>query len=210
MAFYWIKTHRIIKWLAKGFIWEGNTRDRAVYLTFDDGPTPDVTDFVLRQLDRYNAKATFFCIGSNIDSNHDIFKRIIDSGHGVANHTYNHLNGWTTKVPTYLENVKSCEASLEGHNKSKLFRPPYGKLSLKQLRLLRQQGYRIIMWDILSADFDQHIQPEVCLQNVLKNISAGSIIIFHDSVKAWPNLEYALPLTLKFLKENNFETRVLS
>jgi peptidoglycan/xylan/chitin deacetylase (PgdA/CDA1 family) len=201
MKFYWVKTHWLVKKLFPEYIWSIPVSSKTVYLTFDDGPTPEITEWVLNQLEQFNAKATFFCIGNNIAHNREIFDKTVAAGHAVGNHTYNHVNGWHTEDQTYLENVSKCETEIG--NKG-LFRPPYGKLNRKQSKALRGQGYKIIMWDVLSADFDQDITKEKCLDNVIKNIRPGSIIIFHDSVKASPNLKYALPKTLQYLAANGY------
>lgn len=202
MKFYWVKTTWIIRKLFPRFVWEIPSGDKVVYLTFDDGPTPEVTQWVLKQLEDFSAKATFFCIGNNISNNPAIYRKVVDSGHAIGNHTYNHVNGWKTDFDTYIDNVAKCE-QFTPENK-KLFRPPYGKLMRAQANSLLKMGYRIIMWDILSADFDRNITKEKCLGNVIKNIRPGSVVIFHDSVKAFPNLEYALPKTLQFLKDNGY------
>jgi peptidoglycan/xylan/chitin deacetylase (PgdA/CDA1 family) len=199
MSFYWIKTHKIIKRLFPKLIWDIPNNEKIVYLTFDDGPTIEVTNWVLNQLGIYESKATFFCIGKNIKQNTEIFNRIISDGHSVGNHTFNHLNGWKTPTDRYIDNSK-----FEVQN-SRLFRPPYGKIKPNQARELRNLGYKIIMWDVLSADFDEKITPEKCLNNVISNVESGSIIVFHDSIKAFRNLEYVLPKTLQFLKQNGFE-----
>lgn len=208
MKLYWVKTGRIIKGLFKGYVWDLPTEDKVAYLTFDDGPTPEVTDFVLDVLSQHNIKGTFFCIGNNIEKHPDIFQRIIDTGHIIANHTYNHLNGWKASFDSYIKNVERCEESIvrrfPNFLGNKLFRPPYGKIKASQVRVLRKQGYRIIMWDVLSADFDQTISPEQCLQNIVTNVQPGSIIIFHDSVKASVNMQYALPRAIEILKEKGF------
>jgi peptidoglycan-N-acetylglucosamine deacetylase len=208
MKFYWIKTNWVIKKLFSKYIWEIPNKDKIVYLTFDDGPTPAITEWTLEQLRIYNAKATFFCIGNNIENFPEIFNKVIDAGHNIGNHTYNHFNGWKTNTNQYLENVKLCEASIL-KLKSKLFRPPYGKIKMSQATTLKKLGYRIIMWDVLSADFDQTISPERCLKNVLQNVTSGSIIVFHDSEKAFQNLEYVLPKTLEFLKQNGFKCEAI-
>lgn len=211
MKFYWVKTNRFIKILFRRFVWSVPTDDKVVYLTFDDGPTPEITDWVLNQLKQFNAKATFFCIGNNIRNNPELFDKILACKHRIGNHTQNHLNGWHTSDKTYIENIRSCNDEINSRNSgTDLFRPPYGKLKSSQSAWLRDNGYKIVMWDILSADFDRNITPEKCLNNVIRNINPGSIIIFHDSVKAFPNLEFALPRTLQFLKENGFECRALS
>ena len=205
----WIKTHPLVKFIFPRYIWDFKTEEKVVWLTFDDGPIPEVTEWVLAQLELYHAKATFFCIGDNIQKYPAIFNKVTAAGHNVGNHTFNHLNGWKTQTSAYLDNVKMCaEAISKLTNPTKIMRPPYGKIKRKQAQLLRKSGYKIIMWDIVSADFDQTITPETCLENVLKNIEPGSIIVFHDSVKAFRNLEYALPKTLKFLSENGYRCEV--
>lgn len=205
MSFYWVKTHGIIKRLFPQFVWDRKNETKTVYLTFDDGPTPEITQWTLAQLEQYGAKATFFCIGNNIAQFPEIFKAVIDDGHTIGNHTFNHLNGWKTKTTTYIENVLQCRKQMDGFGiNNLLFRPPYGKLQLFQSQQLRKQGYQIIMWDVLSADFDQEISPEKCLQNVLQNVKPGSIVVFHDSAKAFKNLKYTLPKTLEFLKNNDY------
>lgn len=214
MKLYWIKTGRIIKRLFGGYVWDLPTFGKVAYLTFDDGPTPQVTDFVLDILARHDIKATFFCIGNNIEKHPEIFQRVVDAGHTVANHTYNHLNGWKTSFETYMKNVSSCEESIgrrvSTFETNKLFRPPYGKITPRQAKAVRNNGYRIIMWDVLSADFDQTITPEKCLNNVVRNVQPGSIIIFHDSIKAEANLRYALPRAIEILKEKGYRFEAIA
>lgn len=207
MKLYWIKTPRIIKKLFSGFIWDMRTTEKAVYLTFDDGPTPEITDWVLAQLEAYDAKATFFCIGNNIAEQPEIFEKIIDLGHAVGNHTFDHCNGWKTKTDDYIANVRLCSNEMPHH--VRIFRPPYGRITRSQARKIKYMGYSIVMWDVLSADFDATISPEKCLQNVLKNVVPGSLVIFHDSVKAFKNLEYALPRTLEYLKANGYRCEAI-
>ena len=213
MKFYWIKTNWIIKKIFSNYTWDVSNTANTMYLTFDDGPVPEVTAWVLEELKKYNLKATFFCIGENIIKHPEIFKKVISDGHSIGNHTFNHLNGWKTSTEAYTENIRLCEKEIEkttDYNlKSKLFRPPYGKLKTAQSKAIRKLGYKIIMWDVLSADFDTTITKEKCLDNVLSNVKPGSIIVFHDSVKAFKNLKYVLPKTLAFLKENNFNCDVL-
>nr|WP_294774232.1 polysaccharide deacetylase family protein [uncultured Flavobacterium sp.] len=205
----WIKTNRFIKTVFPKYIWEIPNRDKKVFLTFDDGPIPEVTEWTLAQLKKYNAKATFFCIGDNIQKHPDIFQKVIEHGHAIGNHTFNHLKGWKISLEDYIENTKKCSetiSKLQTPNSKhyQLFRPPYGKIKPAQAKALRKLNYKIIMWDIISMDFAQNISQEDCLNNVLKNVESGSIIVFHDSIKAWKNLEYALPKTLEFLKEKGF------
>jgi peptidoglycan/xylan/chitin deacetylase (PgdA/CDA1 family) len=209
MKAYWVKTTWLIKKLFSGYVWDIPTIEKKIYLTFDDGPTPKVTEWVLNQLEKYNASATFFCIGKNIEENSVTFQRIIDQGHGVGNHTYNHLNGWKTKTDSYLENIDWCKNSIlkwsTGESATKLFRPPYGKIKRSQSNQLKKKGYKIVMWDVLSADFDPNITKEKCLDNVISNVNPGSIIVFHDSDKAYNKLKYVLPKTLEFLSRNEFK-----
>lgn len=207
MSFYWVKTNSLIKRLFSAFIWDIPNSENKIYLTFDDGPTPEVTEWVLEVLKTHGIKATFFCIGNNIDNHPEIFQKIINEGHSIGNHTYNHLNGWKTANSAYFDNAALAEKSILKKFplfvQNKLFRPPYGKMKASQAAEIRRQGYRIIMWDVLSADFDL-ITPEKCLHNVIKNTRSGSVIIFHDSVKAYGNLRYALPKTIEYLKDKNF------
>ncbi|MBC7641421.1 MAG: polysaccharide deacetylase family protein, partial [Flavobacterium sp.] len=197
---YWIKTHSIIKRLLPNYVWDIPNYENKVYLTFDDGPTPEITNWVLSQLKAYNAKGTFFCIGKNIMQNPEIYQNIISNGHSVGNHTFNHLNGWKTNNEIYIKNALQLRNLQPITHNIQLFRPPYGKIKPSQAGELKKNGYQIIMWDILSADFDFSISPEKCLDNVLKNLKSGSIIVFHDSEKAFKNLEYVLPKTLEYLK----------
>jgi peptidoglycan/xylan/chitin deacetylase (PgdA/CDA1 family) len=213
MKFYWIKTNWFIKKIFSNYTWDVSNTGKTVYLTFDDGPIPVVTEWVLGELKKYNFKATFFSIGDNITKHPEIFKKVVSEGHSIGNHTFNHLNGWNTSTEDYVENVARCEEAISKNInqtlKSRLFRPPYGKIKTAQSKAIQNLGYKIIMWDVLSADFDTTITKEQCLDNVLSNVKPGSIIVFHDSVKAFKNLEYVLPKTLDFLKENNFNCDVL-
>lgn len=213
MKFYWIKTNWFIKKIFSNYTWDVSNAGNTVYLTFDDGPIPEVTDWVLTELKKHGFKATFFSIGENITKYPEIFKKVISEEHSIGNHTYNHLNGWNTSTEDYIENVARCEEAISKNInqnlKSKLFRPPYGKIKTAQSKAIQKLGYKIIMWDVLSADFDTKISREQCLDNVLSNVKPGSIIVFHDSVKAFKNLEYVLPKTLGFLKEKKFNCDVL-
>jgi peptidoglycan/xylan/chitin deacetylase (PgdA/CDA1 family) len=206
---------KLVQWIFSKRVWALPNNTNTVYLTFDDGPIPEVTPWVLSELKKYNAKATFFCIGDNINKHPAIFKQIINDGHGIGNHTFNHLNGWKTNANNYIDNVIKCAHTIEAQkinstNKAeKLFRPPYGKITLKQSKNLQKKGFKIIMWDVLSADYDKHITEETCLQNVLKNIKSGSIIVFHDSLKAEKNLRYVLPKVLEFIKKKGYKCKGL-
>jgi peptidoglycan/xylan/chitin deacetylase (PgdA/CDA1 family) len=206
---FWVKTNRIIKWIFPNYVWDIPNDGQKVFLTFDDGPTPEITEWVLEQLKKYNAKATFFCIGNNIEKYPEIFQKTIAEGHAIGNHTFDHLNGWKTTTEDYIENVKLYETQNPKLVTRNLFRPPYGKIKHSQSKILRKLGYKIIMWDVLSADFDSQISPEKCLENVIKNAQKGSIIVFHDSVKSYKNLAYTLPKFLIFLKQNNYSCEVI-
>lgn len=209
MKLYWIKTNSFIKKVFKNYTWDIPNEENKVYLTFDDGPTPEITEWVLEELKKNQAKATFFCIGKNIKNNPNLFQKVIDGGNAVGNHTFNHLKGWETNTKEYIDNISLCESEIK-NQKSKIFRPPYGKIKHIQSKELRKLGYKIIMWDVLSADFDQTITPEKCLKNVLQNVVSGSIIVFHDSIKAEKNLRYALPKTLEVLKNRGFKFDILT
>ena len=216
MKFYWIKTPSIIKRLFYNQVWDIPNSENKIYLTFDDGPIPEVTNWVLEILKEHNIKVTFFCVGENIKNNPTIFEKILFDGHAVGNHTFNHLNGWKNPTQDYLENIKKCNEQLFSFKSkflnlnSNIFRPPYGKIKKAQSRKLRQLGFKIIMWDLLSADFDATITPEKCLENVVNNVKSGSIIVFHDHLKAFKNLEYTLPRAIEILKKRGFVFDVLS
>ncbi len=175
-----------------------------MYLTFDDGPIPEVTPWVLDQLAGAGAKATFFCIGRNIEVHPHLLARIRAEGHAVGNHTWQHVNGWKTGHHAYLRDVLRCQA-LTGTD---LFRPPYGRLTPRLVRVLSPR-FKVVMWDVLSADFDTAIHGERCLRNVLAHVRPGSIVVFHDSVKAWPRLEYALPRALRHLRDEGYTMQAL-
>ena len=178
-----------------------------VYLTFDDGPDETATPFALDCLKLFDTKATFFCIGKNIVEQPEVFQRIIDEGHSVGNHTYNHLNGWKTNNETYFQNIQKASALIP----SNIFRPPYGRITISQaLKLMKPPySFHIVMWDVLSGDFDINLSPDDCLKNVLENIEPGSIIVFHDSKKAFLRMSFALPEVLKFCKEKKWQLKAL-
>lgn len=200
---YFIKTPILLKFIFRNWVWRLPSKEKVLYLTFDDGPTAEITEWTLNELKKYEAKATFFCIGKNIAEHPQIFQKIIEENHSVGNHTNNHLNGWKTNTVAYLQNIEDAEKYFEENRKSeivkkKLFRPPYGRLTFSQSRKIRKMDYKIIMWDVLSADFDPKISSEKCLENVIRNIENGSIIIFHDSVKASEKLKFVLPKVLEY------------
>jgi peptidoglycan/xylan/chitin deacetylase (PgdA/CDA1 family) len=187
---------RIPIWFRKlnsSLVWSIPANEKELYLTFDDGPHETATPFALDQLKHYNAKATFFCLGKNVKTSRGIYNRIISEGHAVGNHTFNHLDGWKTKNDLYMNDVMEAAKYID----SKLFRPPYGKISPLAAKMLRKKlNYKIIMWDILSADFDAKLSPQKCAENVILNAKPGSIIVFHDSTKAWERMSYSLPRIL--------------
>lgn len=176
--------------------------DFTIHLTFDDGPNPQVTPWVLDQLARYEAKATFFCIGKNAELYPKIVERIKAEGHAIGNHTYSHTKGWGKNTGAYVEDVELANGFLG----TTLFRPPYGRISRSQIRRLSTR-YHIIMWDILSRDYSAVVSPQKCVQEVVPHLRGGSIIVFHDSLKASRNLYYALPLVLEAIKNAGYHCR---
>jgi len=208
MAFFMIKVPKIIKLLFFNQVWNIPNSENTIYLTFDDGPTPEITERVLEILDKHQIKATFFCIGDNVRKHPEIVQKILSKQHSVGNHTYSHLKGWKTPTKTYISNSEACEIKLNSLFKirnSKLFRPPYGKITPWQSYKLRKLGYKIIMWDVLSKDYDASISAEKCYENVIQNVSSGSIIVFHDSNKAKDNVLNSLEKTIETLKSKGFK-----
>jgi peptidoglycan/xylan/chitin deacetylase (PgdA/CDA1 family) len=198
-AILFAKTPKLITTLYPDCLWKVNTKEKTLYLTFDDGPIPEVTPFVLEELKTWSAKATFFCIGKNIEANPELFKRIIKEGHGIGNHTYDHLSGWNHTNKTYFENIKKCQDVLTQHSPlttQQFFRPPYGRLKISQYRALKSK-YKIVMWDIITFDFDTKTRKSRVLKTVLQHAKPGSVIVFHDSLKAKSKMEYALPQVLE-------------
>ncbi|MBK8805536.1 MAG: polysaccharide deacetylase family protein [Bacteroidales bacterium] len=171
-----------------------------VFLTFDDGPIPNVTEWVLDTLKYYNIKGTFFCVGENVKKYPEIFQRIKKEGHAIGCHTFNHLNGWTTPSHIYLDNIIESEKFIH----TSILRPPYGKIKLSLAKQLRN-SYKIIMWDVLTKDYDNNVTPEECFQTVVNQTSSGSIIVFHDSLKAQKNLKDSLPKSIEYLLNKGFK-----
>lgn len=209
MVSYWVKTPQWLrKFFPKEMIWDMPLHEEpAVYITFDDGPHPVATPFALQQLAKYNALATFFCVGNNVANHPVLYQQLLDGGHTTGNHTYDHLNGWKTGSSEYLNNINRAG----GYINSKLFRPPYGRIKLSQARKLFRSrvGWRIYMWDVLSGDFDKTISPQQCLDHVLTHIKPGSIVVFHDSEKAWDRMSYALPQVLEYCRQQNWKVAAL-
>jgi peptidoglycan/xylan/chitin deacetylase (PgdA/CDA1 family) len=204
--FYFTKTPFWLKKLYPSCLWNFPASvEKKIYLSFDDGPHAAATPFVLDQLKKYNAKASFFCIGKNVLEEGAIYKRILMEGHRVGNHTFNHLNGWKTDSAVYLDNIEKARKLID----SNLFRPPYGRASAFQIRNLKQKlGYKIVMWDVLSGDFDPAVSGKQAAENVIVKSRSGSIIVFHDSTKAFSVLQEALPLVLAYFSGEgySFET----
>jgi len=206
---YFIRTPWWLKKLYPSYVWDIKTKEKVVYLTFDDGPHPEATPFVLHELRKHDALASFFCIGKNVVDHPEIYKQILDEGHTTGNHTHNHLNGWKVKDDVYLKDI--MEASR--HIDSSLFRPPYGRITAFQAKNLsaamKGKKVKVIMWEVLSADFDETITAIQCLQNVVFKSTPGSIIVFHDSEKAYSKLQYVLPRVLQFFSEKKYRFEAL-
>ena len=184
-------------------IWEIDDED-GVFLTFDDGPTPGVTEWILSTLDKYGAKATFFVLGKNVEMYPDLYKRILDAGHKVGNHTYSHQKGWGMSLERYTEDVDFANDLIH----SELFRPPYARITPAQARFLGQR-YKLVMWDIISRDYNRRLSPRTCLKNVTKHLAPGAIVVFHDSEKAFRNMRYALPRTLEKIRQMGFKCKAI-
>ena len=198
--FYFVKSPWWLKKWYAGLIWDMPVQEKVLYLSFDDGPHPDITPFVLDELKKAGAKGSFFCIGKNVEAYPILYRRILAEGHRVGNHTQNHYNGWKVSDEAYFENIRQAAIHID----SNLFRPPYGRIRKRQASWLRHSAgsYKIIMWDVLSADFDRSLSAEKCARNVIRNARPGSIIVFHDSEKAFDRLRGALPKVLShFIKE---------
>lgn len=206
--FYFVKTPWLLKKLYPGCAWHIPSREKIIYLTFDDGPHPTATPYALDVLQQYQAKATFFCIGKNVVEHPAIYRRILDEGHRTGNHTHNHLNGWKVKNDQYFNNIVEAAKYID----SNLFRPPYGRITQFQVKMLSgiaaykgsDRNFKIIMWDVLSGDFDQDLSAENCTLNVINKSRRGSIVVFHDSEKAFPRMKKALPEMLKFFSEKGY------
>jgi peptidoglycan/xylan/chitin deacetylase (PgdA/CDA1 family) len=205
-----VKTPLVAKKMFPNYIWDIATKEKVIYLTFDDGPTPEITNWTLNTLNAYNAKATFFCIGKNIETHPEIFQNILNDGHSIGNHTHNHIKGWKTKAKDYLENILEAQKSVNNQIQNlefriqNLFRPPYGQITPKQGKKLIELGYKIIMWDVLSFDWEKNISEDTCYNNIISNTTNGSIVVFHDSLKASKNMQFALPKVLKYYTEKGY------
>ncbi len=218
MNFFPIKIPKIIKRIFPNYVWDFSSKGKTLYLTFDDGPTPEITKWTLNTLKSHNAKATFFCIGNNVEKHPETFISILKEGHTIGNHTHNHLMGWKTSKDVYLQNVREAQLIMDDlHSEfvkqneeincseiKKLFRPPFGKIKNSQGKALIESGYKIIMWSVIAYDWDHRTPKEQCLKNIIDNASNGSVIVFHDSRKATRNMKYALPKVLEHFSKKGY------
>ena len=202
MRYY--KTPSTLQRVFSSFVWKIPQEKPTIYLTFDDGPIPELTPWVVEMLREYKAKATFFCVGDNIQKHSAIFRNLVQEGHSIGNHTYSHLNAWKTDKKIYLQDIQKCQYEIEKREvKTRFFRPPYGKLNF-YLRKEVEKNHQIVLWDVLSYDFDEQVSRETCLKNTLQNCENGSIIVFHDNIKATRNLIYTLPRLIEHFSEKGF------
>ena len=210
MRSYLFKTPTLLKRLYPGLIWDKYQKgDKSIYLTFDDGPIPEVTPWVLEQLAVADVKATFFVVGDNVRKYPEILREVIARGHQIGNHTFNHLNGWKTKDDDYLANVTECDEVLKAQGvDTKLFRPPYGNIRRSQVTKLKD-AYDIVMWDYLTGDFDQKLSATRLIYNFKRKIVPGSVVVFHDNVKSFDVLQEALPEFLSYFKKQGYHFSTL-
>lgn len=195
---------QFIRCLYPSAIWRMDKDKKAVYLTFDDGPIPRVTPWVLDVLDKYRIKATFFMVGDNIRKHPDEFRMVVEKGHRIGNHTFNHIRGLSYDIKSYLDNTdKACRMMMN----TNLFRPPHGYMSPKQYAELKKR-YKIIMWDLVTRDYNRKFTGEQILKKVKRYVRNGSIITFHDSLKSEENIRYALPKAIEWLMEQGYEFKV--
>ena len=207
---YTVKTPSIAKVILPDFCWNFSRNQKVIYLTFDDGPHPEITGWVLELLSKYDSKATFFCVGENVKKFPSTIQALKALGHAIGNHTFNHLNGWKTSKDEYLKNIRESDAAFEDISlKTNLFRPPYGKLNMASRSQLANWNKKIVMWDVLSGDFDSKITNEECLENVIRHTQNGSIIVFHDSLKAEAKLKFVLPKVLDYFSEKGFKFKAI-
>ncbi|MBR2428843.1 MAG: polysaccharide deacetylase family protein [Alistipes sp.] len=198
-----VKPGRILHHLFPGVVWKMDD-DEGIYLTFDDGPTPGVTEWILNTLDRYDAKATFFVLGKNVELYPDLYQMILDRGHKVGNHTYSHQKGWRMSVERYIEDVDLAGDMVH----SELFRPPYAQITRTQLREVSKR-YRVVLWNVLSRDYNRNLSPKKCLRGTIKGLRGGDIISLHDSAKSFRNTSYVLPALLRTAREKGLKCKIL-
>jgi peptidoglycan-N-acetylglucosamine deacetylase len=199
---WWVK-----RWVYPAYLWSMPRTEKKIYLSFDDGPHPVATPFILDELKKYNAKASFFCIGKNVAAHPDVYARILADGHATGNHTYDHVNGWKTSDRVYFDSINRAATYID----TKLFRPPYGRITRFQGRQVQERlGLRVVMWSVLSADFDPAITPLECWNNVKRSAGNGSIVVFHDSEKAMERMKFALSQTLSYFSAKGFSFEKLA
>lgn len=212
MTVRFFRTPAFLPWVYPSLTWrESHEGTPTIFLTFDDGPIPGPTEFVLDTLLQHRIHATFFCIGDNVRKHPAIFKKVIDSGHAIGNHTFHHMNGWKHSTDQYVANTQACREQLaaEGFQVSRLFRPPFGRITQSQISALKSE-YRIVMWDVLTFDYDRSLAPERCLTGAIRATRPGSIVVFHDSLKAEKNLTFVLPRFIKHFKSQGYNFAMLS
>jgi peptidoglycan/xylan/chitin deacetylase (PgdA/CDA1 family) len=205
MGWYSAKVPSLLTKVFSQYLWHGDRDAPLIHLTFDDGPNPEITPWVLDKLKEYNVKATFFCIGQNVEQNQILYQRIIDEGHAVGNHTFSHMSGWKVSTKSYLNDVSKASTLI----KSNLFRAPYGRIGFSQTKFLKK-NYKLVMWDIMAGDFDSNNTPNHCIVNVLDNVRNGSIIVLHDSQKAKTNLKGSLDKILQGIKAKGFQFKTIT
>lgn len=195
----------LLKLYYKGALWRLENKEKTIYLTFDDGPVDGVTDKVLDILDEYGVKATFFCVGENVMNNRDLFEEVKRRGHAVGNHTYNHIKGFNTSTGYYLRNVDKANELIN----SDLVRPPYGRIKPSQYRELRRRGYRVVLWDVITRDYNRRLSPKTVKRIIHWYSRSGSIVVFHDSVKAQKNMLAVLPWAIEFYMKRGYKFKTL-
>ena len=210
------KIPQFIKRLFPNYVWDFSSKEKILYLTFDDGPTPEITQWTLNTLKQYNAKATFFCIGNNVAKHQEIFRTVLNEGHSIGNHTQDHVKGWKTSTKNYIENVEIAASIINKESathqvKLSLFRPPFGQLKHSQGKAIQKLGYKIIMWSVIAFDWELGISKKQCLKNVISKASAkNNIIVFHDSVKASIKLKYVLPKVLEHFSKKGYKFKAIT
>jgi len=209
-----VKIPKLIKRFFPNYVWDFSSKDKVIYLTFDDGPTPEITDWTLRTLKQYHAKATFFCIGSNVAKYPELFNRVLAQGHSIGNHTQDHIKGWKTSKEKYLDNAIKAETiinkAIDNRQETlNLFRPPFGQIKNSQGRALIKRGYKIIMWSVITFDWEQSVSKEQCLENAISKTKKGNIVVFHDSIKASKNMQYALPRFLEHFSKKGYHFKAI-
>ncbi|MCU4163710.1 polysaccharide deacetylase family protein [Carboxylicivirga caseinilyticus] len=200
-----VRPPQVIRNLFPGTTWRMPEQEKVIYFTFDDGPVEKETPWVMNLLNQYQIKATFFCVGENADNNQHLIQELLNNGHSVGNHAYNHLPAWKCSRSEYFNNIDKARPYIPGN----LFRPPHGQLYPWYMKELKSKFSKVVMWDVLSMDYDKRLSKEQVLSNVTDNVRNGSVVVFHDSAKAWERLNYALPKSLDFLLEKGYRFEVL-